>query len=140
MNLLNFAITALALFLILEVCPMSPLDWIFSPRTLPSLLLFNSLPLTTKLLVLNWAIGIILNLSGLVFIFHFLLYLLILSISLSTFTFIMFFYLLWEVTICVISSAYNISRLPGPAGGKSFVNIVYNIGDKALPWGTPLSI
>lgn len=38
-----------------------------------------------------------------------------------------------------MSSAYSMSRLPGPAGGRSLVNNVYSVGDSTLPWGTPLN-
>lgn len=121
-------------------CPTNPVLCNFKPRSFPSLHVLVFIPLGEICYVLYWAMGIILNFSWLVLLFHFLSNLFTLSISLSSWIFIRCFDLLGLVTIWVMSSAYNVSVQSCPYGGKSFVNNVYSVGESTLPCGTPLKI
>lgn len=83
-------------------------------------------------------IGIILNSSSLVLIFHFLLFFFIPSMSLSTFYSIVNLDFLSDVITWSISSSYIEFNHQYSSEGNSFVKSVYREGDRTLPCGTPL--
>ena len=125
LNLLSLDKMPLPFFIFSRACPEIPVTCNFRPKSLPSLHVFMFLPFIVSCCVLYCAIGIILNFSSLVLIFHCLSYLLIRSISLSAFNFIIFLDLDGVVITWVMSSAYIMSKQPCPATGKSFVYSVY---------------
>lgn len=112
LNLLSFVSTVLPLFLAMLQWLLIPVKHMFSPRIFPLLKVSVSFLFTLIFFVLYCAIGIILNFSLHVCIFHVLSYLLILSISLFTFLIIISFDLLGEVITCdvVCEKCVNASR------------------------------
>lgn len=70
LNLLSWDKTPLPLFIVFVIWPVKPVELILRPSSLPFLQVSISFQLTVIFWVLCCAIGIILNFSSLVFIFH----------------------------------------------------------------------